>query len=124
MSIPHWRTVMEQEYHALMQNETWTLVPPPRDVNIIDSRWVFEVKKHGDAKGFKQRMDWIVRIHSARLSSLPLFGISCLWQFLVDGLSASLMCRMLFFMGCFKKRSTCGSHLDLLITLSLITFVV
>ena len=57
---------MEQENHALMKNKTWTLVPPPSRVNIIDSKWVFKVKKHADgsierykvrlvAKGFKQR---------------------------------------------------------------------
>ena len=57
---------MEQEYHALMKNKTWTLVSPPSRVNIIDSKWVFKVKKHADgsierykarlvAKGFKQR---------------------------------------------------------------------
>ena len=64
MSIPHWRAAMEQEYHAPMKNMTWTLVPPPSRVNIIDLKWVFKVKKHADgsierykarllAKGFK-----------------------------------------------------------------------
>ena len=57
---------MEQEFHALQQNETWKLVPSPPRVNIIDCKWVFKVKKHADgtierykarlvAKGFKQR---------------------------------------------------------------------
>ena len=57
---------MEQEFHALQQNDTWRLVPPKSGVNIIDSKWVFKVKRHADgsierykarlvAKGFKQR---------------------------------------------------------------------
>ena len=57
---------MEQEYHALLRNKTWTLVPPPPRVNAVDSKWVFKVKKHFDgsierykarlvARGFRQR---------------------------------------------------------------------
>ncbi|KAK1645287.1 hypothetical protein QYE76_063092 [Lolium multiflorum] len=66
MQIPHWRSAMELEYHALLKNDTWNLVPPKPGVNIIDCKWVFKVKKHADgsierykarlvAKGFKQR---------------------------------------------------------------------
>ncbi|XP_071683604.1 uncharacterized protein [Lolium perenne] len=65
MSIPHWREAMEQEYQALLRNETWTLVSPPPRVNVIDSKWVFKVTKHSDgtierykarlvARGFRQ----------------------------------------------------------------------
>ena len=57
---------MEQEFQALRRNDTRRLVPPVSTVNIIDSKWVFEVKKHADgfierykarlvAKGFKQQ---------------------------------------------------------------------
>ncbi|KAK1610562.1 hypothetical protein QYE76_034235 [Lolium multiflorum] len=56
---------MDEEFQALQKNNTWRLVPPESGVNIIDSKWVFKVKKHADgsierykarlvAKGFKQ----------------------------------------------------------------------
>jgi hypothetical protein len=57
---------MDLEIQALRHNGTWPLVPPCLDINLIDSKWVFKVKKHADgsierykarlvAKGFKQR---------------------------------------------------------------------
>jgi histone deacetylase 1/2 len=66
MSIPHWDAAMADEFQALLRNNTWRLVPPQSGINIIDSKWVFKVKKHADgtierykarlvAKGFKQR---------------------------------------------------------------------
>ena len=66
LGIPHWRSAMEQEYQGLLKNGMWRLVPPHSGVNIIDSKWVFKVKRHADgsierykarlvARGFKQR---------------------------------------------------------------------
>jgi histone deacetylase 1/2 len=66
LGIPHWRDAIEQEYDALIKNNTWHLVPPRSGINIIDSKWVFKVKRHANgqierfkarlvAKGFKQR---------------------------------------------------------------------
>jgi hypothetical protein len=46
LSIPHWRTATEQEFQALLHNDTSHLVPPKSGINIIDSKWVFKVKKH------------------------------------------------------------------------------
>jgi hypothetical protein len=62
----HWKTAMDTEYSALMHNNTWQLVPPRLGVNVIDSKWVFKVKKKSNgsierykarlvAKGFRQR---------------------------------------------------------------------
>jgi histone deacetylase 1/2 len=56
---------MEIEFDALIKNGTWQLIPPRSGINIIDSKWVFKVKRHANgtierykaclvAKGFKQ----------------------------------------------------------------------
>ncbi|WVZ49109.1 hypothetical protein U9M48_000490 [Paspalum notatum var. saurae] len=66
LSSPEWKQAMDVEYSALMRNHTWELVPPKKGINLIDSRWVFKVKKKADgsverlkarlvAKGYKQR---------------------------------------------------------------------
>jgi hypothetical protein len=66
MSIPHWCAAMDDEFQALLWNNTWHLFPPQSGIYIIDSKWVLNVKKHVDgtierykarlvAKGFKQR---------------------------------------------------------------------
>jgi hypothetical protein len=57
---------MDEEYATLKRNQTWDLVPPRKGINLIDSRWVYKVKRNEDcsiemlkarlvAKGFKQR---------------------------------------------------------------------
>lgn len=60
-----WKEAMDIEYNALMNNETWKLVPPRKDPNIIGCKWVFKLKQKLDgsidrykarlvAKGFAQ----------------------------------------------------------------------
>jgi histone deacetylase 1/2 len=57
---------METEFDALIANGTWHLTLPQSSINIIDSKWVFKVKRHANgnierykarlvAKGFKQQ---------------------------------------------------------------------
>lgn len=61
-----WKKAMQDEYDALLRNGTWHLVPPKQGTNLIDSKWVYKIKKKVDgsidkykarlvAKGFKQR---------------------------------------------------------------------
>ena len=61
-----WRQAMEDEYAALQQNKTWSLVPKPVGTNIIGSKWIFKLKHHPDgsiakytarlvARGFTQQ---------------------------------------------------------------------
>jgi hypothetical protein len=66
ISHKEWKKAMDVEYQALVKNQTWHLVPRKDVKNVIDSRWVYKIKRHTDgtidqykarlvAKGFKQR---------------------------------------------------------------------
>ncbi|KAJ3708372.1 hypothetical protein LUZ61_012077 [Rhynchospora tenuis] len=63
--FPHWQQTMSKELHALAQNKTWVLVPPPSNHNVVGCKWIFKTKRHADgtierykarlvAKGFTQ----------------------------------------------------------------------
>jgi len=55
---PEWRATMSEEFSALSQTQTWTLVPRPHGTNIVDSKWIFKTK---------HRPDGSVEKHKARL---------------------------------------------------------
>ena len=65
---PKWKLAMEQEYQALLKNQTWSLVPPSSNAKIIRCKWVFKIKHKPDgsidrykawlvAQGFHQTYD-------------------------------------------------------------------
>lgn len=62
----HWKNAIDNEISALERNHTWTLVKRPENAYIIDSKWIFKLKRdHNNqvdkykarlvARGFKQR---------------------------------------------------------------------
>src|SRR5271155_3202362 len=57
-----WKIAMQKEYDSIIQNETWTLVPRPKNAKVVKSRWVLRIKDVNNlykarlcAKGFTQR---------------------------------------------------------------------
>jgi hypothetical protein len=62
---PDWDTTMNEEYHSLMENDTWDLVPLPKGRKLVICKWVYRTKYASDgsverhkarlvAKGFSQ----------------------------------------------------------------------
>ena len=62
----NWHAAMEEEMHALAENEMWDLVDAPTGVKPIKCRWVYKVKYNTDgsvnrykarlvAKGYTQK---------------------------------------------------------------------
>ncbi|GKD61156.1 ribonuclease H-like domain-containing protein [Tanacetum coccineum] len=47
-SDPNWQNAMRDEYHTLIKNKTWTLVPRPPDTNIMRCMWLFRHKYLAD----------------------------------------------------------------------------
>lgn len=65
LATPVWKEAMDLEFRSLLQNDTWVLVPPSPNLNVVGSNWVFRIKHHPDgsvqqykarvvAKGFHQ----------------------------------------------------------------------
>ena len=60
-----WKQAMSEEFTALMNNGTWSLVPSQPHFNVIGNKWLFHLKRNSDgsiarykarlvAKGFHQ----------------------------------------------------------------------
>jgi histone deacetylase 1/2 len=46
LADPNWRVAMADEYEALLDNNTWRLIPRPPSANIVKGKWLFKHKYH------------------------------------------------------------------------------
>jgi hypothetical protein len=58
---PNWLEAMTEDYHALLGNDTWNLVPPPQNANIISGKWVFRHKLKPDGSLDRYKAHWVLR---------------------------------------------------------------
>lgn len=64
---PKWKVAMDEEIAALHKNNTWTLVPRPRDARPIKNKWVFKIKPAVD----NQPMRYKARLVAKGYSQIP-----------------------------------------------------
>lgn len=48
LADPNWRSAMQEEFDALLANQTWDLVPQPLHANIVSGKWIFKHKHKAD----------------------------------------------------------------------------
>jgi hypothetical protein len=55
---PDWDTSMNEEYHSLMANNTWDLVPLPKGRKLFRCKWVYITKyaSNGSVERYKARL--------------------------------------------------------------------
>lgn len=58
---PNWRKAMQEEFDALIGNNTWRLVPRPPAANIVTGKWVFRHKLREDGSLDRYKARWVVR---------------------------------------------------------------
>lgn len=61
LSDPHWRRVMEEEYAALLANQTWDLVPRPPASNVVTGKWIWTHKRRADGSLERYKARWVLR---------------------------------------------------------------
>jgi hypothetical protein len=50
LSDSSWVNDMHEELENFQRNQVWTIVEPPRDVNVIGTKWVFKNKQGEDGE--------------------------------------------------------------------------
>jgi hypothetical protein len=57
---PHWRRAMEEEYTALLANQTWELVPRPPGSNVVTGKWIWTHKRRADGTLERYKARWVL----------------------------------------------------------------
>ena len=71
--LREWINATKKEIESLKKNETWELIDPPEDQDIIKNKWVFKIKhdKNGKSAHYKITILVIIFWHYLIFSRCP-----------------------------------------------------
>ena len=55
---------MHDEFEALVNNRTWSLVPRPPRAHVVSGNWIFKHKFHSDGRLACYKARWVARSYS------------------------------------------------------------
>jgi hypothetical protein len=64
LSDSSWVNVMHEELENFERNQVWTLVDPPRYVNVIGTKWVFKNKQGEDGEVMRNKDHLVTQWYS------------------------------------------------------------
>jgi hypothetical protein len=53
---------MEEEFVALIANNTWDLIPHPVACNVITDKWIFKHKFNSNSSLERYKTRWVLRV--------------------------------------------------------------
>jgi hypothetical protein len=61
-----WKEAMTEEHQSLMKNETWEIVPRPKEKSVATSKWVYKIKHAADKSVDKYKARFVARVFSQK----------------------------------------------------------
>ena len=56
-----WVEAMTKEYHSIMRNDVWDIVPKPEGKSIVSSKWICKIKHAADGSIEKYKAIFVAR---------------------------------------------------------------
>ena len=75
---------MNEELHQIERNQTWELVPIPKDKNVVGTKWIFKNKLNENGEIIKRKTRLVCKGYSpvARLEAIKMFlAFACFRNF-------------------------------------------
>lgn len=61
INAKEWKLGCDDKFHSLNVNNTWKLVPRPRDHTVLGGKWVFKAKRDSEGRITRYKTRWVVQ---------------------------------------------------------------